>query len=97
MLIFYQTVWDKGIPEVEIAQGKAMADAAVKARVTLLIWSSLPHVSRMTNGKITGAQSFDTKAEVEEYIRGLHIKSVFFMPGWFMQNHLKIMRPQLVS
>lgn len=50
----------------------------------------------MTGGKITSMKHFDSKAEVESYIRTLDIKSMFFMPGWFMQNHLSIMRPKLV-
>ncbi len=40
---------------------------------------------------------FDSKAKVEEYIRTLDIKTMFFMPGWFMQNHLHFMRPHKVS
>lgn len=89
-------VWEKASAAVEIAQGKAIADAAVTAGTHLLIWSSLPNVTRMTSGQITGAKHFDSKAEVEVYIRGLPIKSMFFMPGWFMQNHLVHMRPELV-
>ncbi|KAK8084624.1 hypothetical protein PG997_005895 [Apiospora hydei] len=83
-------VWDEGSVEVEIKQGKAIADASVTAGVTQLIWSSLPNVTKMTNGE-HGLAHFDSKAEVEEYIRNLNIRSTFFMPGWFMQNHLSIM------
>jgi uncharacterized protein YbjT (DUF2867 family) len=82
---------------VEILQGKAVADAAVAAGVVQIIWSSLPSVTKLTNGEITSMAHFDSKAEVEEYIRGLKIKSTFFWAGWFMQNHLHFMRPQEVS
>ncbi|KAH8698471.1 NmrA-like family-domain-containing protein [Talaromyces proteolyticus] len=79
--------WEKARASVEIAQGKALADAAVAAGVTLFIWSSLPNVKKITNGKLTEVHHFDSKAEVEEYIRGLSFpSSVFFLPGWFMQN-----------
>jgi len=90
-------VWDKASAATEIAQGKAIADASVAASVTLLIWSSLPNISRISGGALTEAVHFDSKAEVEEYIRGLPILSTFFMAGWFMQNHIKYMRPKLVS
>ena len=89
--------WDKGSAAIEIAQGKAIADAALAASVTLLIWSSLPNVSRMTRGALTDVAHFDSKAEVEEYIRNLPILSSFFMAGWYMQNHISYMRPKLVS
>ncbi|KAK7943178.1 NmrA family transcriptional regulator [Apiospora aurea] len=82
--------WDEGSVEVEIKQGKAIADASVTAGVTQLIWSSSPNVTEMTNGE-HGLAHFDSKAEVEEYIRNLNIRSTFFMPGWFMQNHLSMM------
>ncbi|QKX63770.1 uncharacterized protein TRUGW13939_10941 [Talaromyces rugulosus] len=80
-------VWKKASAAVEIAQGKAVADAAIAAGVSLFIWSSLPSVTKMTGGKVTTVHHFDSKAEVEDYIRGLPFhSSVFFMPGWFMQN-----------
>ncbi|KAH8167200.1 hypothetical protein CIB48_g1064 [Xylaria polymorpha] len=87
--------WEEASAAVEISQGKAIADAAVAAGASQIIWSSLPNVSEMTGGKITSMKHFDSKAEVESYIRTLDIKSMFFMPGWFMQNHLSIMRPKL--
>jgi hypothetical protein len=51
----------------------------------------------MTNGEITAAEHFDSKAEVENYIRTLGIRSMFFMAAWYMQNNVSFMRPQLVS
>jgi hypothetical protein len=55
-----------------------MADAAVAAGVSLLIWSSLPHVGKMTNGELN-VPYWDSKADVETYIRGLLITSAFYM------------------
>ena len=63
-----------------------MADAAVASGAKLLIWSSLPAISKITNGKTTAMVHFDSKAEVEEYIRTLPITSVFYMAGFYMQN-----------
>ncbi|KAL8687959.1 MAG: hypothetical protein Q9218_006010 [Villophora microphyllina] len=48
--------WEKASAEVEINQGKTMADAAVAVGAELIIWSSLPDVTAMTNGKITGVK-----------------------------------------
>ncbi|KAI0468162.1 hypothetical protein F4859DRAFT_216459 [Xylaria cf. heliscus] len=87
--------WEEASAAVEISQGKAMADAAVAAGASQIIWSSLPSVSEISGGKITSMRHFDSKAEVERYIRTLDIESMFFMPGWFMQNHLSHMRPRL--
>lgn len=80
-----------------MAQGKAMADAAVAKDVELLIWSSLPNVTKMTEGKLSGVKHFDSKAEVETYIRGLPIKSVFYMPAFYMQNMTRLFKPKVVS
>ena len=89
--------WERSSQAVEIAQGKAMADAAVATGASLLIWSSLPHISKISNGKFTRIYHFDSKAEVEIYIRGLAIKSVFYMAGVYMQNFQTMFRPKIVS
>ena len=73
-----------------------MADAAVAEGVDLLIWSTLPNVTKMTEGKLTGVKHFDSKATVETYIRGLPIKSVFYMPAFYMQNMKNMFKPQTV-
>lgn len=88
--------WDEKSICDETTQGKAIADACIATGVTQLIWSSLPHISKITEGK-AGMRNFDGKAEVEKYIRTLDIKSMFFMPGWFMQNQVRVMKPSLVS
>ncbi|KAF9387211.1 hypothetical protein CPB97_002795 [Podila verticillata] len=81
------TVNDEHIYTRERAQGRALADAAVEVGVQYLIFSTCPHVSTVSNG-VYKVSSFDVKAETEEYIRGLPIKSAFFAPGSFMQNYL---------
>ena len=90
-------VWEKASASVEIAQGKAMADAAVAEGVNFLIWSSLPNVTKMTAGKLSGVKHFDSKAEVESYIRGLSIKSAFYMPAFYMQNMTTLFKPKKVG
>ena len=61
-----------------------MADACKEAGVDRFIWSSLPDVSKATDGKLTTVTHFDSKAHVEEYARSIGVPSTFFMPGMFM-------------
>ncbi|KAF9343143.1 hypothetical protein BGX26_006201 [Mortierella sp. AD094] len=88
------SVHDENLKKREIAQGKAMADAAVSQGAQYIIFSTLPHAGRISGNKYNKVDHFDGKAEVEEYIRTLPIKSAFFLPGFFMQNFKFIMAPQ---
>lgn len=74
-----------------------MADAAVAEDVALLIWSSLPNATKMTEGKSSGVKHFDSKAVVEGYIRGLPIKSAFYVSAFYMQNMTSLFKPKWVS
>lgn len=49
----------------------------------------------MSHGRVTTIKHFDSKATVESYIRELPgpTLKVFFMAGWYMQNHLHYMPP----
>ena len=87
-------VWKKASADIEVAQIKAMADVAVAERVDLLIWSSLPNVTKMTEGKLTGVKHFYSKAKAETYIRGLPI--TFYMPAFYMQNMTSMFKPKKV-
>lgn len=88
------SVYDGGTKTREVAQGKAIADVAVAAGAKYLIFSGLPHVSNISGGKYRRVDGFDGKAEVEEYIRTLPIKSAFYHPGSFMQNFAGALAPQ---
>jgi uncharacterized protein YbjT (DUF2867 family) len=59
-----------------------------------VIFSTLPHISRISGGKYTKVAAFDAKAEVQDYIRTLPIKSAFFSPSSFMQNFQTFMGPR---
>lgn len=78
--------WEKASAAIEIQQGKNVADASKKADVQFLIWSSLINVTKLSGGKLSQVHHFDSKAEVEEYIRSIGIPSSFFLPGFFMSN-----------
>lgn len=70
----------------EKTQGERLVDAAVEENVKYFIWSTLPHVEKISEGKILDVLHFDQKAEVEQYLRSKPIKSAFFAPAMFMQN-----------
>lgn len=88
------TVLESADRSQEVVQGKAIADAAVAAGVQFFIFSTLPHVSKITSGKITSVENFDLKADIETYVRTLPIKSAFYAPGYFMQNFSNYILPQ---
>ena len=91
------TVYDQDLKAREVRQGKALADAAVAAGASYLIYSTLSHTARISHNKYPGFESFESKAEVEDYIRGLRIRSAFFAPGNFMQNYSGGMAPRPVG
>ncbi|KAI0141620.1 NmrA-like family protein [Xylariaceae sp. FL1272] len=78
--------WEKMDMKLEEQQGRNIADAAKEAGLKHLIWSSLLNVEKLSKGKLPHVYHFDSKANVEEYIRGLGIPATFFMPGFYMSN-----------
>ena len=85
--------------ELEYNSGKTIADVTVEKGAEYIIFSTLPSVKEISGGKYTKATHFDAKAKVEQYIRGLHIKSAFYSPGFFMQNfhNTPILAPRQAS
>jgi uncharacterized protein YbjT (DUF2867 family) len=73
---------------LETAQGKTLVDAAKSANVDRLIFSSLPYVSKATNGANKDVVHFDSKALVEEYAREQGVPGTYFMPAVFMSGLL---------
>jgi uncharacterized protein YbjT (DUF2867 family) len=76
----------------ELEFGKKLVDAARQAGVKHIIWSTLPNVNRLSNGKYN-LPSFSDKAEVEEYIRQLQRQTpaafehvTFVCPSFFYEN-----------
>jgi uncharacterized protein YbjT (DUF2867 family) len=72
----------------EMSQGKNIVDASVAAGVKHLVWSTLPNVTKLTDGVLSKVEHFDSKAAVADYAKenkGDMIVSNF-MPGYFMSN-----------
>lgn len=80
--------------EIETRQAKAVCEAALAAGVEYIIFSSMSHPAKISGGKLKNVEHFDDKAEIEEYMRGLPVKSAFFAPASFMQNLYDHMRPR---
>ena len=86
--VFAMTVPDFGPDgfQNEYNSGKIIADVAVEKGAEYIIFSTLPSVKEISGGKYDRSDHFDAKAQVEQYIRGLPIKSAFYSPGFFMSN-----------
>ncbi|KAK2060309.1 NmrA-like family protein [Colletotrichum caudatum] len=78
--------WDKLDKELEIQQGKNIADAALEAGVEHFIFSSLLDITKLSNDVLPDVQHFDSKAAVEKYIRTTSLPSTFLLPGFYMTN-----------
>lgn len=72
--------------EVEYSNAKRIADVAIEKGAEYFIFSTLTAVTEISGGKYTKVTAFDAKAKAEQYIRGLTIRSAFYLPGSFMEN-----------
>lgn len=84
--------WESKDPEVELAQGKNVADAAKECGVSHLIFSSLLNVTETSGGRLTHVPHFDAKAKIEQYIVSTGIPCTFVLPGYFMSNYPQMLR-----
>ncbi|KAI1087860.1 HSCARG dehydrogenase [Rostrohypoxylon terebratum] len=72
--------------EIEVNNGKAIADVALEKGAKYIIFSTFPNCAEISGGKYTKVTPFDAKAAVAKYIRGLPIQSAFLSAGSFMEN-----------
>jgi uncharacterized protein YbjT (DUF2867 family) len=78
--------WESHSADVEMKQGKAIADAAKEAGVQHYVWSSLLNVTKLSKGALPGVSHFDSKAKIEDYVREIGLPATFFLPGFYMSN-----------
>lgn len=78
--------WELFSKDIEVTHGRNIADASKAAGVSLLIWSSIPNATKTSNGTLTHLPHFDSKAEVEDYIREQNIPATFLHAPFFMSN-----------
>jgi uncharacterized protein YbjT (DUF2867 family) len=96
VFITTRTIYDEQTKEREVRQGKNAADAAVAVGAKYVIYSTEVHCEVVSKGKYLVA-AYDSRGEVEAYIRTLPIKSAFYAPGSFMQNLVTSMAPRPVG
>lgn len=87
-VFFVTNYWEKCSAELEISQGKAVADASKAAGVKHLIFSSLLNVTEASKGALPHVEHFDSKAAIEQYIRDIGIPATFVQPGFYMSNYI---------
>ena len=85
-----QTFWEAGY-DLEIKQGKTLADAAKAVGVEHFVYSSVGSAHRET-----GIPHFDSKWEIEEHVRKLGLPYTILRPVFFMQNW-EIMRDPILE
>lgn len=79
----------------EVAQGIAAADAAKAAGVEHFVWSTLPNVAEIANGRYT-VPHFSNKAAVNSAVANEGFRSFTFVePPFYYQNLISPMYPQV--
>ena len=73
----------------EIRFGKALAEAALRADVSHFVYSSVANADQKTN-----IPHFDSKYEIEEYIKELRLPWTVVAPVFFMEN---LLRPWIIK
>ncbi|KAI5888909.1 NAD(P)-binding protein [Schizophyllum commune H4-8] len=80
-------------PISEIQQGTNMVDASKESGVKFFVWSSLPSVKEISNGKYTKVAHFDDKAEIQKYLKASGIPHANILTGFFLENFVSNMMP----
>ncbi len=75
--------------ETEIREGKAVADASKAAGIQHFVYSSVGSAERNT-----GIPHFDSKFQLEEYIRAIELPYTILRPVFFFYNY-NMMRPMV--
>ena len=79
---------------IETQQGRNVADVAASLpELERLVWSSAPHVGKLSNGRYDQVWHFDAKARVAEYMLGLEplkAKVSIMHMGIFSSNMFRI-------
>jgi uncharacterized protein YbjT (DUF2867 family) len=86
--LFAMTVFAGHGARGEVVQGRAVADAAVAANVPHVVYSSVGGADRRS-----GVPHFESKWEIEEYLRRTGPPTTVIRPVFFMDNFLTTMAP----
>ncbi len=77
-----QQYWGKGV-DVEVKEGMALVDAAKKTGVAHFIYSSVGGAERKT-----GIPFYESKFQIETYVKKSNLKWTILRPTYFMENLL---------
>lgn len=78
----------------ELAQGHIAVEAAKKANVNHFVWSTLPNVEKISNGRFDVPQ-FTGKAKVDEFVKNAGFANyTFVQPPCYFQNFMGELAPQ---
>jgi uncharacterized protein YbjT (DUF2867 family) len=78
----------------ELAQGNIAVEAAKKANVNHFVWSTLPNVEKISNGRFDVPQ-FTGKAKVDEFVKNAGFANyTFVQPPCYFQNFMGQLAPQ---
>jgi uncharacterized protein YbjT (DUF2867 family) len=77
--------WDRTQQGKEFEIGKGLVDIAKSANIKHFIFSSLPNVEKISNGKLD-VPHFTDKAKVDEYARKSGLFCSFVGPAFYYQN-----------
>jgi len=82
--------WDPSIHPnngtAEIKMGKNLVDAAKEVGIKFFVFSSLPSAKKFSNGKYTHVEHYESKHEVEEYLRASGVPNATLYTSWFAEN-----------
>ncbi len=84
--------WETSDGDLEYQQGKDVTDVAQKVGVSRILFSSLLHVTDESKDRLTHVPHFDSKANIEKYIRASGLDCTFFLPGYYMSNLTQVLR-----
>lgn len=77
-----QNSWEHGVAK-EVQQGKVLAEEAKRAGVAHFVYSSVGSAHRAT-----GIPHFESKWQIEQFIRSSGLRATIFRPVFFMDNLL---------
>ncbi|KAM9305393.1 uncharacterized protein PAF06_013941 [Gastrophryne carolinensis] len=85
--------WEHFSKDKEVAQGKLTADVSAQHGLTLVVFSGVENVKRLTGGKLE-VPHMDGKGEVEEYFRKIGVPMTSVRLPCYFENLLTYFRPQ---
>ncbi|UJR24453.1 hypothetical protein I4U23_005829 [Adineta vaga] len=82
-------------PEVEVQQGKLMADIAASLQIPYYIFSTVEDVDKLSEDKLH-VPHFAQKAKIRDYIKEKYadLKAIYVEPGCYIQNWQTLSKPQ---